>query len=150
MKGDNQSADGISIRSAAESDLAVVKTLYGQLAPDLSNVDRDFPAVVRDPNSICLLVEAQNQSIGVVICYVRTSLSSGKKMIIDDIVIDRNYRGKGFGRSAIEHCISLAKARSLDCIELACSRSEPELHSFYERIGFKHRMRFYSLFLEDK
>jgi ribosomal protein S18 acetylase RimI-like enzyme len=150
LRSHKQSADGISIRSAAEIDLSVVKTLYGQLTPDLSNVDRDFPAIVRDPNSICLLVEVRNQPIGMVICYVRTSLSSGTKMIIDDIVIDRNCRGQGYGRSVIKHCVGLAKARSLDCIELACSLSKPELHRFYEGVGFKHRMRFYSLFLEDE
>jgi len=144
------SADRIAIRMAAAKDIAIAKVLYGQLAPDVSNVDRDFPTIVRDPNCICLLVETQSRPIGMAMCYVRTSLSSGKKMIIDDIVIDYSYRGRGIGSSVVEHCLRLAREQSLDCVELACSLSKSELHRFYEKIGFKHRMRYYSLFLEEE
>lgn len=146
----NRPVDDISIRNAVASDFSIIKSLYGQLAPDVSNVDRDFPAILSDANSICLVLEEQDQPVGMVICYVRSSLSSGKMMIIDEIVINHNHRGRGYGRMLMEHCINLAKARGLDCIELTCSLAKPELHRFYEGMGFKHRMRLYSLFLGDE
>lgn len=68
-------------------------------------------------------------------------------MVIDDVVVDHGHRGMGIGRLMIEHCIGLAEEQSLDSVELSCSLAKPGLHSFYEALGFKHRMRFYSLFL---
>jgi ribosomal protein S18 acetylase RimI-like enzyme len=84
------------------------------------------------------------------ICYVRPTLSSGNKMVIEELVIDRNHRGRGLGSMLLKHCLESAKSRGLDCVELACSLAKPELHRFYERAGFKHRMRLYSLFLEHE
>ncbi len=138
------------IRNAAVRDLSIVKALYQQLAPEVSHLDRDFSALLSDPNALCLILEERARPIGTVICYVRPSLSSGRKMVIDDIVIDADHRGRGYGRALMRHCISLAKGQGLDCVELSCSLTKPELHRFYEDLGFRYRMRHYSLFLESQ
>ena len=45
-----------------------------------------------------------------------TTLSSGRKMVIDELVIDQKYRGQGHGTRFIEHCIEMAKEQALDSI----------------------------------
>ena len=139
----------VAIRSADVADLQVVMDLYAQLSSDVSNVPRDFPAIVSDENSACLIAELDGQPVGMALCYVRTSLSSGRKMVIDDVVVDAGYRRAGIGRQVVEHCIGLAADQQLDSVELSCSLVKPELHRFYERLGFRHRMRFYSLLVGE-
>ena len=145
----NEHIDRIcSIRNAHADDAGRIKELYAQLSTDVSNVDRDFTLLLNDANAKCYILEEKGTSIGMVICYVRSSLSSGKKMVIDDLVIDHQHRRRGLGSLMMRHCIDMAKAESLDCVEVACSRSKSELHRFYEGMGLKHRMRLYSLIIE--
>ena len=89
-----ETKDGVEakIREAVADDVAAVRGLYGQLAPDVLNVDRDFPVLLDDPNARCLILERKSKPIGMVICYLRASLSSGKKMVVEDLVIAGRYR----------------------------------------------------------
>ncbi len=138
-----------AVRDARIDDTGTIRELYTQLTADVSNVDRDFALLLEDPNARCLILEERGKPVGMVICYIRPSLSSGKKMVIEELVIDHRHRRRGLGTLLMHYCIDLAKAEKLDCVELACSLSKPELHRFYERIGLKHRMRLYSLIIEN-
>jgi GNAT superfamily N-acetyltransferase len=61
------------------------------------------------------LVEATTilTNTGMVICYVRPSLSSGKKMFVEDLVIDHRHRQCGLGSLLMQRCIDMAKAEDL-------------------------------------
>ena len=139
--------DGMSVRNAINTDLPGIKELYSQLAPDISNLERDVPIILSDPIVKCMLLYHEQSLIGMVISSVRTMLSCGRKMVIEELVIDNSHRGRGLGSMFVQNCLNYAKALSLDCVELACSLEKPELHKFYEKAGFTHRMRLYSLFL---
>ncbi len=141
----NQPIDGLSLRDATHGDLSVVKELYGQLAPDISNLDRDFPTIVSDAKATCWLLEQESTAVGMVIFSVRSTLSSGRKMVIEELVVDRHHRGRGLGSRLVQSCLDVARAQELDCVEVACPVSKPELHRFYEQAGFAHRMRYYSI-----
>jgi PhnO protein len=140
--------DACSIRRAQDDDADNVRNLYSQLSPDVSNVDRDFRSMLADPRAMCLILEMASKPVGMVVAYVRPTLSSGRKMVIDELVIDRDLRGQRLGSLLLEHCIGVAKDQGLDSVEVCCSLAKPELHRFYERTGFKHRMRLYSVFLK--
>ncbi|MCC7409696.1 MAG: GNAT family N-acetyltransferase [Phycisphaeraceae bacterium] len=137
----------ICFRRATADDAAAVTALYQQLSPDISNLQRDIPVILADPHSLCIILDVGGAAVGVAFCCVRTSLSAGRKMVIDDLVVDARYRNRGLGRALIQHLTRLAREQGLDCIELCCSIDKPELHTFYERLGFSHRMEMYSMFL---
>ena len=136
------------IRNAQVNDIGTIKEFYAQLSPDVSNVEEDILYLMDDSNARCLIIEKENKPVGMVICYVRPSLSSGKKMVIDDLVIDHQYRRQGLGSFLMRHCFEMAEAEDLDCVELACSLKRDDLHRFYEKMGLKHRMRLYSLIVK--
>jgi len=140
----------VSIRQATLDDLSTVAALYGQLAPEVWNVVRDFPAILADPNAVCLIEEERGRPVGFVTAYIRTTLSCGRMLVVDEIATDRDHRGRGYGQMLVDHCIEMARERGLDCVELACSVDRPELHRFYEGRGFEdRRMRLYTLFLGE-
>lgn len=138
----------MKIRKARLDDLSTIKTLYNQLTTDSENVEKDFPIILNDSNSVCFILG--EPTIGMAMCYVRTSLSSGKKMVIDEIIVDNQYRGRGYGHALTEHCIATAKKMDVDCVELACSLTRPDLHTFYENMGFEHVMRLYQRYLGNE
>lgn len=54
---------------------------------------------------------------------------------IEDVVVDKDYRGKGLGKAIINYLIEMTK-RTLNCykIILCCKDSN---RTFYEKCGFK-------------
>ena len=55
---------------------------------DVSNIDKDFALILDDPNDRCLILEERGKPVGMVICYIRPSLSSGNKIVIEELEID--------------------------------------------------------------
>ena len=54
--------------------------------------------------------------------------------LIEDVVIDSNYRGKGLGKILINHLIKFSKTLDSDKIILNSKESNTK---FYEKLGFK-------------
>jgi len=54
--------------------------------------------------------------------------------LIEDVVIDSNYRGKGLGKLLINHLIKFSKTLDSDKIILNSKESNTK---FYEKLGFK-------------
>jgi GNAT superfamily N-acetyltransferase len=57
--------------------------------------------------------------------------------LLEDVYVDEAYRGQGVGTELVE--ATIAKATALGCYKLvATSRNtRPEVHEWYERIGFE-------------
>jgi GNAT superfamily N-acetyltransferase len=144
---DSQPAGARVFRPITTADIPTVIRLYAQICPDCTNITSDLPAILRDTNATSLLLEAGGQPMGMVLGGLRTSLSSGKHFVVDDLVVDAPCRGRGLGTALMEQVIGLAKRNGCNSIELHCSKTKPELHKFYEHLGFRHRVRCYSLFL---
>ena len=55
---------------------------------------------------------------------------------IEDIIVDKNYRGKGYGRKIVEKLLD--KAEEFNCYKviLDCDINNKE---FYEKLGFNHK-----------
>ena len=54
--------------------------------------------------------------------------------LIEDVVIDSNYRGKGLGKLIINHLIKFSK--TLDCDKIILNSKDSNT-KFYEKLGFK-------------
>lgn len=55
---------------------------------------------------------------------------------IEDIVVDKNIRGKGYGKIIINHLID--ESKNLDCYKIILNCSN-EYKLFYEKFGFQYR-----------
>ncbi|MFB0536283.1 MAG: N-acetyltransferase family protein [Anaerolineae bacterium] len=131
-------------RRADYSDLDSVRHLYSDLTPDLEDFDHYFKTVLEDSHSWPLIVEENNRPIAFVFCHECISLSSGRSLYIDEMVVHEDRRGKGVGTEILSELAQMSIDQGIDCLELRVSLSKPELHRFYERNGFVHRGRFYS------
>ncbi|WP_211176505.1 GNAT family N-acetyltransferase [Brasilonema sp. UFV-L1] len=57
--------------------------------------------------------------------------------LMEDVFVDENYRGKGYGTQLVKKIIEIA--REYRCYKLiATSRSsKPKVHELYQRLGFE-------------
>ena len=53
------------------------------------------------------------------------------------IVVDKNYRGKGYGKRLMEKIEEWAKENNCNGIRLTSNANRKAAHLFYEKIGYK-------------
>ena len=63
---------------------------------------------------------------------------NGKSGHIEDIIIDKEHRKKGLGKSLVKYITDYAKGKGCYKAQLHCA---PEKQSFYEDIGFKNNSK---------
>ena len=94
-------------------------------------------------NSTFYIAEENNKTIGMLMLHIQYKLikNGGSAAFIEEVVVDKNNRGKGVGKKLVEYACNIAK--SLDCykVSLSCFKNRV---AFYERCGFdneSHSMR---------
>ena len=68
----------------------------------------------------------------VLVGFARALTDGLYRALIDDVVVDEAWRGRGVGQGLIRRL--LAELRGVEQVRLACG---PELIPFYEALGFK-------------
>lgn len=59
--------------------------------------------------------------------------------LIDDVVIDENFRGKGLSRTLLQHIIVVAKRSNMQWLELTSRPSRVAANALYPKLGFRKR-----------
>ena len=90
------------------------------------------------PASFVLFVLVDNQIIGLATCFVNFSTFKVRPSInIHDLIIDKDFRGKGFGKSLLQHIESIAKERKYCKITLEVREDNFAAKALYTELGFK-------------
>ena len=66
-------------------------------------------------------------------------MQAGNLGHLDELVIDKEYRGNGFGKQMIESITEIAQGLDCNRIELDTAFYRKESHEFYESIGYKKK-----------
>lgn len=77
------------------------------------------------------------------IVLVENELHDKPYALLEDVFVEEEYRGQGYGRKISQ--MAIAKAREMACYKIVCtSRSEREhVHALYESLGMiKHGYSF--------
>ncbi len=61
------------------------------------------------------------------------------------LVVSEECRGQGIGRSLVHRSCELARAAGCDRMELTSRLERAGAHSFYERVGFEHTSKRFSM-----
>lgn len=122
--------------SAAESIRTLIEQLTGRESTfsedDLRNVLQDSASrlfVMRHKESIVGML-----TLGIYIC------PTGRKVWIEDVVIDRELRGRGLGQRLVEFAINYVKENLSPCSLMLTSRpSRVAANELYRKKGFEPR-----------
>ena len=96
-----------------------------------------------------MLFEADSQVIGFANLLIIFSVwSHGKALIIDDLYITKENRGKGFGRSALEQVEEYARQIGCKRLQFQSELTNPNAMEFYKAVGYTPAdMKFYVKYL---
>jgi len=115
-----------------------VEKLFSQLTGhEISSVD--IAAILQDKQNFYAALEEDGKLIGfgaLITCRVPSAGEVGR---IEDLIVDENYRGKGFGRILVEKLISVAKEKNLKKINLTSNPQRITAQKLYEKMGFQKR-----------
>lgn len=109
------------IRKGRSEDMGAILTLIKELAvfekaEDEVNVDSMYmeKAFTMKPQAFDFFVYEKDQSIiGLALFYYRYSTWKGRRLYLEDLIISKNYRGKGLGEKLLSTVVEYAK--ETDC-----------------------------------
>lgn len=85
-----------------------------------------------------LVLLLDNKVIGMVsLLYSISTALGGKVAILEDMIIDKNYRSKGFGKQLLQEAINFSVKRDCLRITLLTDFNNDIAINFYEGFGFK-------------
>ena len=115
---------------------AATLSLLPQLAPDSALLTMDhFKRILKSKSTHLFIVELDNKIAGI-LTIATYDIPSGKKVWIEDVVVDELQRGKGIGKALMLFSINYAKSLGAKSIELTSSPSRVAANQLYQKIGF--------------
>ena len=114
-----------------------VSELFEQLGPGLKQIE--LHDVLESNNKITLAYCIENDKIIGIASMCTYKVVSGSKGWIEDVVVDRNARGKGVGRKLLGKLLEIAKQKELSEVLLFTEDHRIPAINLYESLGFKQK-----------
>jgi GNAT superfamily N-acetyltransferase len=138
------------VRAAREEDIPRILALYRQL--EISNAEAErqrtislehyrkaFGEISDYTGQELLVAEEAGEVIGSLMLVIVPNLSHGAKpwAIIENVIVDEEYRRRGVGRLLMEYAVNRAKEADCCRIGLMSNVVRDESHQFYRDMGFE-------------
>ncbi len=144
----------ITIREGERADLPAVLSLYAQLGEDdgavLSPEEAEYIFERMRTYPYCRLYVAlvESRVVGTFTMLVMDNIAhmGAGSTIIEDVVVEKELRGKGVGRRMMEFACGISREKGCYKIALTSNRNRKEAHRFYESLGFEIHGYSFSLF----
>ncbi|MEJ2344189.1 MAG: GNAT family N-acetyltransferase [Gammaproteobacteria bacterium] len=144
-------ATKLLIRDAVAADLPAVLNLLEQLEfgehrqLSLAEAREIFSRTTADPHHHLYVAIAEGHIVGTFAFIVIDSIAhaGAPHAIVEDVVVDPNYRGHGIGKQMMQ--FAMDRCREAGCYKMALSShlQREQAHAFYESLGFrKHGFSF--------
>lgn len=135
----------ITVRPAAEADLAAVLALYAQPGMDdgrtlpLAEARRLLARFAAYPDYTLYVAELEREIVGTFALLIMDNLGhlGAPSAIVEDVVVAPSMQGRGVGRAMMD----FARQKSIEkrCYKLVLSSSakRERAHAFYEQLGYE-------------
>ncbi len=118
--------------------VAPIQQLIGQLTKQpISFGEEQLRALIESANSHLFIL--RNEAIVVGMLTLGTySSPTGRKVWVEDVVVDQNHRGCGYGRILIDYAINYCKTNLTPCtLMLTSNPSRIAANALYRSSGFE-------------
>ncbi len=132
-----------SIRKATSSDMDGVLELIKELAlfekePDAVKITaqtlRDY-GLGENPLFTCFVAIHQDKVVGISLVYYRFSTWAGKSLHLEDLIVSKEYRGKGIGLALYNQVMLYAYQNKVKRVEWVVLDWNKRAIDFYEKSG---------------
>lgn len=119
------------------------------LLKQLFSIERDFTfnetlhrrgldQLMHSANSFLLVAKYESFLIGMCTMQCRISTASGALCgIVEDVIVDRQYRGEGIGRELLRRLEEKALSSGLTSLQLAADKGNKRAFGFYTKNGWE-------------
>ena len=106
--------------------------------PDRSKQMRGLRLILEQPSRGRIFVLRQNGMILAMInlLFTISTAEGGFVIMLEDVIVHRDFRGKGFGGQLLEHALDYAKRKDFLRITLLTDRVNAEGQDFFKKHGF--------------
>src|SRR5688572_3584112 len=130
----------IKIRNCSSDDFEGVQKLLQQLWPDRNFNVKDLREVyekaLSSQNQKLMVAVAADRIVGFCSLTIKNNLwQAGNLGVVDELVVDAEYRGFGIGKILMEKITQIAIENECKRLELDSSFHRKEAHQFYEHLG---------------
>ena len=140
----------LQFRHAVRDDIATLLALsIGGNAPGRKIVDNADEAnapeyqqawdkIENDPNNNFIIAEYQGEPVGCMQINILHGIAGrGKaRLQLEGVHIRADFRGRGLGSQMMQWAIEHAKENGARTVQLTSSKTRPDAHRFYDRLGF--------------
>jgi len=135
----------ILIRKATKSDLPVIRELLAELISAMDDTEcidirialKTWEQLLKDARSHFLVAATKGTPVGFIHFTVRqTVLHRSPSALIDELVVTKEYQGKGIGKQLV--LATIKKCRRLGCceVEVSTEKTNVKAREFYRKCGF--------------
>ena len=136
----------VTVRPATMADLdaltALLQVLFAieaDFACDAARQRRGLAMMLASPAACVLVAEANGQVIGMATGQTTISTAEGGfALLVEDVVVEAGWRGKGIGRRLLTALAGWAGAKGIGRLQLLADRNNQPALDFYRRIGWQH------------
>jgi GNAT superfamily N-acetyltransferase len=110
-----------------------------------------FEEIESDPRQTLLVAEQDGSLLGTLQLSIIPNLTfeGRRRAQVEAVRIAASARGRGVGRSLIEHAKAIAGEHHCHLLQLTTNRQRPEAVRFYERLGFVDSHHGLKLYLQS-
>jgi GNAT superfamily N-acetyltransferase len=114
-------------------------TLESDFEPDVEKQAVGLSMLVTYPSASSLVLVAVTDGTVVGMATVQTFVSTaegGRVGLVEDVIVDRGFRGKGVGTRLLDAIMAWGKRRTLKRVQLLADRDNGSALDFYEHDGW--------------
>ncbi|MFE9169753.1 GNAT family N-acetyltransferase [Streptomyces kebangsaanensis] len=133
----------ITVRSASETDLPGLLSLYSELNPDdaplpEAHANAIWADISRQHGRTILVADVDGTVAGTTDFLIMPNLTRGGRAIlfVENVVVSSSFQRRGIGRRLMEAAVQLGQSANCYKVQLLAADDE-YVHTFYEACGFK-------------
>ncbi|MBA2622481.1 MAG: GNAT family N-acetyltransferase [Chthoniobacterales bacterium] len=135
----------VVIEPATFEDLDELSVLLGELfsvesdfCPDKDKQLRGLRLIFEQPNrGRVFVLRCDRAIVGMInLLFTISTAEGGFVMVLEDLVIHKNFQGKGYGSKLLQYAVDFAKQKNFLRITLLTDRPELRSQNFFKRHGF--------------
>lgn len=125
------------IQDFNENNFIVIQKLLLQLSTDLQlPTKEDFKKMLKSENTHLFIAELENSEIVGMISIGTYDIPSGKRIWIEDVVVDCSHRGKRYGEQLTLFAVNFCKSLGGTDVRLTSRPERVAANELYQKLGF--------------
>ncbi len=118
----------------------VFQKLFPQLTTSRTPPEKkDLMEIIATDSTILLILTKDKAGLEIIgtlsIAFYKTP--SGHHAWVEDVIVDKQFRGKGLGKALMNKALDLARERKASYVNLTSMPARLAANKLYQKIGFK-------------